>query len=76
MKHKLTISRSLIGRAGTSTHLWYVVCDCGWDPPLANHYFGRETWAEAFALGVTHQKNEETRERLRAMIDALEVSDV
>jgi hypothetical protein len=43
---------------------WYVTClGCEtdeWVPSDGEGWYGRRTWAEAFALGVQHQREEAT----------------
>lgn len=44
---------------------WYVACRCGWEMGTTapskkcggQFYFGRDTWDEAFAIGIAHQQN-------------------
>lgn len=54
--HKLRVNSIFYFGPG---RLWYVSCQCRWDAPAVNGWYGRRTWAEALEAGLEHQKAEQ-----------------
>jgi hypothetical protein len=55
MRHKLRIFK------GSYIPLWYVECQCGWEPETsssASGFLGRASHDAALAVGIAHQREE------------------
>lgn len=58
-RHKIRIYAGGPSPDLRATRLWYVECECGWEPLTRSYVtgrWGRPNWESAFALGVGHQK--------------------
>lgn len=55
--HKIRIYSGGTGVFGV--RMWYVECECGWEPATRSRitgFWGRPNWESAFGLGVGHQR--------------------